>query len=215
LLLLAVAAAGLARGDDDPVASRLVDLVADKEASAEKRANAAEELGKQGANAKAAVPAILGFFDELLAKKKQKTELGVVTYDHEKELLKVVQGLGGYGAAAEPAVEKLEALLAYNRNVMDTLRATALNQAAARALGKIGSEKGLPLLVQAARKDPSVAVRIAVAEALGDLAQSSAFKRWRAAEAELKVISLTDEEERVRETAKKALRDVAAVRGTP
>src|SRR5262249_17500033 len=106
-------------------------------------------------------------------------------------LEKVARALGDMGQSAEAAVPALSNLLLGRPDLESYKR-----QAAAEALGKIGTPRAVSALSEAAHKDKSVGVRSTIAGALKQLGATNAQ-----AALEAKTIAAIDPDQGVREQA--------------
>lgn len=196
--------------DEDAVVVKLLtDLVKNKEASLEKRANACETLGKHGARAKASVPAMAAFLDEINKGDLYSSSVADYIYTRERFVLlgKVVDGLGNLGPDAEPAVGSIGKVVGTHVKLADSALESSVQarSKAAQALVKIGSPKGIEPLSRAVSVDPTPAVRLACVKVLGDLANAKDFPKRDEVKALLRVVVDTDEDMGVRKEAKNIL----------
>ena len=197
--------------EEDPVVARLIEVVKDKEANPDQRANACVALGKLGGKAKSAVPDMLGFLEELLKSGPDKEKLYPV--GTKLRLVKVVSGLGDLGADAEAAVEPLAKLLKDRTMIPEPGQPKVNDQmhewTAAEALGKIGTTKALAALSNALTKtlskDADQFIRTNAVSGLQFTGMSKDADRARDAVVLLKVIAATDPLEYVQVSAKDAL----------
>src|SRR5262249_41797402 len=154
-----------------------------KEAGFSKRADAWLAAAKRGLPAKTAVGEIAAFLEEL--------RVGKTTYDDvtRRAMATALTALSVYGKEAEPAVAIVGEYYAgrWPYNSTPSEADTAVNHAAAQALGKIGSPKCLPTLFKVLAENKSDNVRYSGVETLGTLATMPDFPNVKEVVARLQV----------------------------
>lgn len=205
--------------DVDPFVAGVMEVIQNSNVTWQKGANSCVALGKQGAKAMPALPAVNEFLDRFLTY-IQKTADPDEVFTLDKWLAHGVQGSGEFGRDGVALVATLERVLSthvrgrYNGQM---IRFVQGNRAAAVALGKIGSPKSLPALVKAATEDKEVDVRLEVVNALAEMAvlNASAPEVVRQVVIHLRVISATDEVDYVQAQAAKMLDRIEGKSGKP
>jgi HEAT repeat protein len=174
----------MAEPADAPVAdvvARLKAVVQDRLADREQRISACVALSQEEYRdqAKETIPAMVSFLETLAKEYPSGQSPYCPTVGGGLE--KVTRALGNMGEQAEPAVAALSTIL------KDQSLASYKRSAAAEALGKIGSSRGVPILVDVARRERNTSVHQAVVSALKQLAP-----KFKEAAVEVKVLALID-----------------------
>jgi hypothetical protein len=211
---------GLDAGAAKALVERLVVLISDTKAHPDKRARACEYLSQFGAYGAPAVPAISSFVENQLTTGKlryyfQESPSSVIVYPAgtASRLARAVHALGEVGPMAGESIPLLRKVsvtqIREDSTAISASDSTAIaatpRALAAEAIGKIGRPGAVDILVSLTNHDPNPDTRTGAVKGLARLAASEDSRTAITAQAQLRVVAVTDASDAIRDQADKVL----------